>query len=151
MVGSGFKDLNTDHEIILAGSKDADLRDWNSAYALIYSKKPDAIIHLAAKVGGVKGNTDFVADFYHDNSMINTNVLHASYLHKTSKVLSLMSTCVYPVAECVNYPLTECQLYSGRAHSSNFAYAYTKRMLDVQSRAYRLQYGCNFMGINSFT
>jgi GDP-L-fucose synthase len=63
------------------------------------------------------------------------------------KVVSMLSTCVYPDEKYVRYPLTENQLHSGPPHHSNFGYAYAKRMLDVQSRAYRKQYGCNFITI----
>ena len=59
------------------------------------------------------------------------------------KVISLLSTCVYP--DNVTYPITEEQLHLGPPHPSNFGYAYSKRMIEVQSRAYRQQYGCNFM------
>jgi GDP-L-fucose synthase len=61
----------------------------------------------------------------------------------TSKVISFLSTCVYP--DNANYPLTEDQLHNGAPHTSNYGYAYAKRMMEVQSRAYRQQYGCNFI------
>jgi GDP-L-fucose synthase len=105
--------------------------------------RPDYVIHLAAKVGGVKGNTDYVADFYTQNIQINTNVLDASFRYGAQKVVSLLSTCVYP--DAATYPLTEEQIHAGPPHKSNFGYAYAKRMLDVQSQAYRQQYGCNFI------
>ena len=143
MVGSGFKQLNTEHEFILVGSKKHDLTSWHDTQLMMVMHEPDAVIHLAARVGGVKGNTDFVADFYHQNVMINTNVLQASKAFGVQKVVSLLSTCVYP--DKVNYPLTEDQIHNGPPHVSNFGYAYSKRMLDVQSRALRQQYGCNFI------
>ena len=104
---------------------------------------PDAIIHLAAKVGGIKGNSDNISDFFHDNIMINTNVLQAAKNKKVKKVLSLLSTCVYP--DKVTYPITENQIHNGEPHSSNFGYAYAKRMLEVQSRAIRSQYGLEYI------
>jgi len=143
MVGSGFQDVETDHEIILMSSKHHDLRSWHDTQVMIMNYTPDAVIHLAARVGGVKGNTDFVADFFSDNIRMNTNVLQASKKFGVTKVVSLLSTCVYP--DQVNYPLTEDQIHNGAPHSSNFGYAYSKRMLDVQSRALRQQYGCNFI------
>lgn len=103
------------------------------------------VIHLAAKVGGVKANTDFISDFYTENSIINQRLLEAAKVGKAKKVVSLLSTCVYPDAAYVTYPLTEDQLHMGPPHSSNFGYAYAKRMVDVMSRAYRQQYGCNFI------
>ena len=103
------------------------------------------IIHLAAKVGGVKANTDEIADFYMANSVLNQTLLNVCSLGKANKVISLLSTCVYPDAPYVTYPLTENQLHLGPPHPSNFGYAYAKRMVDVMSRAYRQQYGCNFV------
>ena len=104
---------------------------------------PDAVIHLAARVGGVKANTDYIADFYADNIMINANVLSCAKEFEVNKLVSLLSTCVYP--DSATYPLTESQIHSGSPHDSNFGYAYAKRMLDVQSRALRRQHGCNFI------
>ena len=143
MVGSGFREVNTDHELILVGSGQYDLRSKRDTEFMITAHAPDAVIHLAARVGGVKGNTDFVADFFADNVRMNTNVLEASKKFGISKVVSLLSTCVYP--DKVNYPLTEDQIHNGPPHPSNFGYAYAKRMLDVHSRALRQQYGCNFI------
>ena len=68
-----------------------------------------------------------------------------AYCGESTKVVSLLSTCVYPDAAYITYPLTEDQLHLGPPHSSNFGYAYAKRMVDVMSRAYRQQYGCNFI------
>ena len=105
----------------------------------------DYIIHLAAKVGGIKANMNFMGDFYFENEKINQNVLHAAKEAGTKKVISLLSTCVYPDAPYVAYPLTEEQLHLGPPHQSNYGYAYAKRMIDVMSRAYHQQYGCNFI------
>ena len=84
-----------------------------------------------------------MGDFYRENILINSNVLEACRKYEVEKVVSLLSTCIYP--DEVNYPLTEEQIHNGPPHASNYAYAYAKRMLDVQSRAYRDQYGCNFI------
>jgi GDP-L-fucose synthase len=143
MVGHGFQDIDTKHEFILVGSKDCDLRDPFQTNTLIRDSNPNAIIHLAARVGGVKGNDDYIADFYKDNILINTNLLNYSQKNSVPKVVSLLSTCVYP--DKAEYPLTPDQFHSGRPHSSNFGYAYAKRMVDVYSRALRKQYGCNYI------
>ena len=84
-----------------------------------------------------------LADFYTENMKINTNILHGAYTHNVTKVVSLLSTCVYP--DKASYPLTEEQIHNGSPHKSNYAYAYAKRMLDIQSQAYHDQYGCNFV------
>jgi GDP-L-fucose synthase len=124
-------------------SKKMNLLDIDSTYDYLSKNNFDSVIHLAAKVGGVKANTDYVGDFYCDNTKINTNLLENCMKTGVSKVVSILSTCVYP--DSVTYPLTEDQLHLGPPHTSNFGYAYSKRMLDVQSRAYRRQYGCNYV------
>jgi len=143
MLGSALKKAKTEHDLVLVSSKDGDLRDFQSTSLLFAEYRPDAVIHLAAKVGGVKANTDYISDFYEENIQINTNVLKCAKDFGTKKVVSLLSTCVYP--NNAIYPLTEEQIHNGRPHKSNYGYAYAKRMLDVQSRAYRQQYGCNFI------
>jgi GDP-L-fucose synthase len=112
----------------------------------IYSKFNYAI-HLAAKVGGVKANSNELGSFYSTNININVNFLQACSEHSIPKVVSVLSTCVYPDAPYVSYPLTEDQLHLGPPHDSNFGYAYAKRMLDVQTRAYRKQYGVNYVTV----
>lgn len=107
----------------------------------------DLWILAAAKVGGVKGNTDFVGEFYRDNINIANNVLEAARSNNVKKLVSILSTCIYPDAQYVNYPITEDQLHNGPPHPSNYGYAYAKRMLDVGSRAYRQQWGCNFITV----
>tara|TARA_R110001592_G_scaffold57627_2_gene175211 strand:- start:3454 stop:4383 length:930 start_codon:yes stop_codon:yes gene_type:complete len=142
MIGTAFKNLKTDHELISVGSSDYNLKDSVHTKKMILEHTPDAIIHLAARVGGVKGNSDHVADFFHENIMINTNVLSTARELNVPKVVSVLSTCVYP--DKVTYPLTEEQMHMGPPHESNFGYAYAKRMLDVHTRALRQQYGKNY-------
>ena len=130
MVGSSFKNILPQSEYITR----------EQFHNLSYDISDKYVIHLAAKVGGVKANTDYIADFYYENSIVNQKILDYAHTGGAKKVVSLLSTCVYPDAPYINYPLTEDQL-----HLSNFGYAYAKRMVDVMSRAYRQQYGCNFI------
>ena len=111
----------------------------------ITRNKIDSIIHCAAKVGGIKANSDHLGEFFYKNVIMNTNLLHAAHEAGVKKVVSFMSTCVFP--DDVEYPLTPCQIHMGEPHPSNYAYAYAKRMLEVQSRAYRDQYGSNFITV----
>ena len=130
-------------EAIFISSKQYDLGKNKDVERMFSYYEPEQVIHLAARVGGIKANMDYMADFYLDNILINTNVLQNAHRYKTKKLVSLLSTCVYP--DNSKYPLTEDQVHNGIPHSTNFAYAHAKRMLDVQSRAYRKQYGCNFI------
>ena len=143
MVGSAFSNIESAHNLVLVGSKDYNLVDREECKKMLDDICPDAVIHLAARVGGVKGNLDYVSDFFYENITMNTNLLNSAREKGVQKVVSLLSTCVYP--DKVDYPLTEDQIHNGEPHSSNFGYAYAKRMLDVQSRASRQQYGCNFI------
>tara|TARA_R110002110_G_scaffold154069_1_gene347811 strand:- start:151 stop:1080 length:930 start_codon:yes stop_codon:yes gene_type:complete len=141
MVGASLRNHLPNAAFI--SSRDCDLKDAISVNRLMSEQEPEYVIHLAARVGGVKANSDYIGDFFLDNILINTNVLEASRKYNVRKVISILSTCVYP--DSVTYPLTECQFHNGPPHDSNYGYAYAKRMLDVQSRAYRQQYGCNFI------
>lgn len=143
MIGKALKEVLPD--AIFVGSQEYDLRDSKATSELFQTIRPDYVIHLAAKVGGVKANFENLGSFYYDNIMINTNVLECCRKYKVQKVLSFLSTCVYPAG--AEYPLTEEQIHNGPPHFTNYAYAYTKRMLDIQSRSYRKQYGCNFITI----
>lgn len=135
MVGAAFKQITPQAEFITK----------KQFHDLSYDINDKFVIHLAAKVGGVKANTDYVADFYYENCNLNEKILHYAFTNNAKKVVSLLSTCVYPDAPYIKYPLTEDQLHLGPPHDSNFGYAYAKRMVDVMSRAYRQQYGCNFI------
>jgi GDP-L-fucose synthase len=141
MIGSALKKVLPD--AVYISSKDYNLKYFEEANQMFTDHRPDYVIHLAARVGGVKANTDYIGEFFLDNTLININVLECARKFNTKKIVSLLSTCVYP--DDVSYPLTEEQFHSGPPHISNFGYAYSKRMVDVQSRAYRKQYGCNFV------
>ena len=143
----GSEILLASQDMIGLSSKDCDLTE--SAWIienLKHHRNIDTVIHCAARVGGVKANTDYVADFFDDNVRMNMNVLDACR-EQGLKLVSVLSTCIYPDAPYVKYPLTEDQLHLGPPHPSNFGYAYAKRMLEVQSRAYRQQHGCNFISV----
>jgi len=141
MVGTALRELIP--KAIFVSSKDCDLRNADLVSQMFALYNPECVIHLAAKVGGIKANMENLGEFYRDNILINTNVLEASREFCVKKTISLLSTCVYP--DNAHHPLTEDQIHNGPPHKSNFAYAHAKRMLDVQSRAYRKQYGCNFI------
>jgi len=140
MVGSAIKKIfpNADYP---------DRRELQKIFQNPLILENSIIIHAASKVGGVKFNLNNMADFYYENSQLNQNILHCAYLGKAKKVISLLSTCIYPDEKYIKYPLTEEQLHLGPPHESNYAYAYSKRMIDIMSKAYRKQYGSNFINI----
>jgi len=140
---NGLVGSTIEAELRLYNRKHLDLREWLPTYILFKTLQPEAVIHTAAKVGGLGANMNHMAEFYHDNILINTNVLEAARRTGVKKVVSFLSTCIFPAT--AEYPLTEDQLHQGEPHSSNFGYAYAKRMLEVHSRAIANQYGLNYI------
>lgn len=138
LIGSAFKDG------VKLNSK-RDLRDYDKAEFAIGMYKPDVVVHCAAKVGGVGANMQFPADFFMDNIRMNTNVIQACKELKVKKLVSFLSTCVFP--DDVEYPLDETKIELGPPHHSNFAYAYAKRMADIQIRAFNKQYGTQYFSV----
>ena len=122
-----------------------DLMELDAIVDYIEDNEITHIIHCAARVGGIKANTEHLGEFFYENIIMNSNVLEAAKQCDVKKVVSFMSTCVFP--DNATHPLSPDQIHNGEPHSSNYAYAYAKRMLEVQSRAYREQYGCNFVTV----
>jgi len=141
LIGSALKFDNC----IKLSSKDCDLRNTQKTFELFEKINPDKVIHCAARVGGVLGNRDNKGLYYYDNIMINTNVLEASRRVGVKKVLSVLSTCIFPKNAIL--PLTENQINLGEPHNAHYSYAYAKRMVQIQSRAYNEQYGVNYVSV----
>jgi GDP-L-fucose synthase len=124
---------------------DFDLVNPNDVNKMYSVHKPDYVIHTAAKVGGVGANMKYKAEFYYENIMINTNVIHYALKHDVKKMITFLSTCIFP--DKIDYPLTENKIHLGPPHISNDAYAYSKRMIDVQVNAYNQQYNTNYFSV----
>jgi GDP-L-fucose synthase len=125
-------------------SKQYDLIDKDQTYRLML-KGFDSIIHCAAKVGGVGANMNYKGEFFYNNIMMNTNVIEGARLSGVKNLVAFLSTCVFP--DKVDYPLTEKKIHLGEPHFSNNAYAYAKRMTEVQIRSYNEQYGLNYKSV----
>mmetsp|Transcript_26172 Transcript_26172/g.43604 ORF Transcript_26172/g.43604 Transcript_26172/m.43604 type:complete len:321 (+) Transcript_26172:72-1034(+) len=130
---------------VFANSKMADLKDKASTVALFEKVKPTHVIHLAAMVGGLFRNLKYKVEFYRDNVMINDNVMECCREFKVAKLVSCLSTCIFP--DKTTYPIDETMVHNGPPHSSNAGYAYAKRMIDVMNQCYKDEYGCNFTSI----
>ncbi len=139
LIGSSFK------KGVKIGSKDCDLKDYNQTEKIISKYNPEIIIHTVATVGGIGANMNYPADFYYNNVMINTNIIHHSYKNKVKKLVCFLSTCVFP--DKVTYPLTEDKIHQGEPHFTNAPYAYAKRMADIQIQAYNKQYGTKYFSV----
>ncbi|KAE8414361.1 hypothetical protein BDV36DRAFT_9357 [Aspergillus pseudocaelatus] len=127
---------------IFLSSADGDLRNYDETNAIFAKHKPTHVIHLAARVGGVYENSRRMADFVRDNVSIDQNVLRVCQARNVEKVVSCLSTCIFP--DKTTYPITEEMLHDGPPHASNYGYAHAKRLLHILSLAYRQQYGCRF-------
>ena len=122
-----------------------DLRDPKTSDTLIKEHNPINVIHCAGKVGGLGGNMSKKGEFFYDNIMINTNLIESCRKYGVKNLAIFLSTCVFP--DNAKYPLTTEQIHNGEPHHSNYPYAYAKRMADVQLRAYREQYGLEYISL----
>ncbi|XP_062900669.1 GDP-L-fucose synthase [Mobula hypostoma] len=130
---------------IFLSSADADLTNVAETRAVFERCQPTHVIHLAAKVGGLFHNMAHNLDFWRQNIQINDNVLQTAHEHGVAKVVSCLSTCIFP--DKTTYPIDETMIHNGPPHSSNFGYSYAKRMIDVQNRGYHEQYGRMFTAV----
>ena len=110
--------------------------------------KPEKVIHLAARVGGVKDNVDNPYPHFYENAMVNINVIHACVVNKISHVTAISSNCSFP-KDVASYPMEENMLHLGPPEPTNFAFGYAKRMLQIQMEAARRQYGMKFLLFHS--
>lgn len=151
LVGYAIKQISYkyNYNFVFVGSKDCDLIYFSEVANLFEKIKPDYVIHLAAKVGGLFKNMKYKVDMLEANLVINFNVLKCCHLFGVKKVVSCLSTCIFPdnINGSIKYPITESMLHLGPPHVSNDAYAYAKRLLDIHSRAYREQFGHNYVCI----
>jgi GDP-L-fucose synthase len=132
-------------EYFKISSSPFDLRNKGDVEDAFYMSNPKGVIHCAAKVGGVLGNMRYKGEFFYDNIMINTNVIEQARKSGVQKLIAFLSTCVFP--DDVEYPLSPEKIHLGKPHISNDAYAYAKRMSDIQIRSYREQYNLNYFSV----
>jgi GDP-L-fucose synthase len=125
--------------------KEYDLRNIDETNKMFEHHKPTHVIHCAGKVGGLSANMNYKGEFFYDNIMINTNVIESARNNNVKKLVSFLSTCVFP--DNIEYPITEKKIHLGAPHFSNYPYAYAKRMADIQIRAYREQYGLEYVSV----
>ena len=101
----------------------------------------DVLIHLAAHVGGIGANREHPAEFFYDNLMMGTHLMHESWLAGIGKFVAIGTVCAYP--KFVPVPFHEDDLWNGYPEETNAPYGLAKKMMLVQSQAYREQYGYN--------
>eukprot|EP00095_Tigriopus_kingsejongensis_P011501 maker-scaffold56_size446035-snap-gene-3.28 protein:Tk11501 transcript:maker-scaffold56_size446035-snap-gene-3.28-mRNA-1 annotation:"gdp-l-fucose synthetase" len=151
LVGKGIKTIisqeesRPDEKWVFLSSKDANLLDLEDTRRIFQTHQPTHVIHLAAMVGGLFHNMRANLDFFRNNMLMNDNVLRVSFETKVAKVVSCLSTCIFP--DQTTYPIDESMVHLGPPHASNFGYSYAKRMIDVLNKGYAQQHGCNFTSV----
>jgi GDP-L-fucose synthase len=127
--------------VFVPRSKDYDLRRGEDIRRAITAAAPDVIIHLAARVGGIGANRAHPAEYFYDNLMMGVPLLHEAWRAGVSKFVAIGTVCAYP--KCTPVPFREDDLWNGYPEETNAPYGLAKKMLLVQSQAYRQQYRYN--------
>ena len=128
-------------EIVVPRSRETDLRDVGAIRRLLAAARPNLVIHLAARVGGIGANREHPADFFYDNLLMGTQLTHECWKTGVEKVVLAGTICAYPKFTPV--PFREEDIWNGYPEETNAPYGLAKKMLLVQSQAYRQQYGFN--------
>lgn len=125
------------------GHLGCELTDYRSVHYCFNKYRPDIVVHLAARVGGISKNLEFPVEFLQDNLYMNTNVIRACYAFGTQRLIAMSSTCVYP--DLVSqYPMDESIIYQGHPTESHVPYAVSKRAMMILIDAYNKQYGTRY-------
>ncbi|HEV8713135.1 MAG TPA: GDP-L-fucose synthase, partial [Candidatus Binatia bacterium] len=127
--------------IFVPRSQDYDLRHGEDIRRAVSEAAPEIIIHLAARVGGIGANRAHPAEYFYDNLMMGVPLLHEAWRAGVSKFVAIGTVCAYPKFTPV--PFREDDLWDGYPEETNAPYGLAKKMLLVQSQAYRQQYGYN--------
>lgn len=128
-------------EIFIPTIEEFDLVQKTDIQRMLDVSQPDIIIHLAAQVGGIGANREHPAEFFYSNLMMGVQLIHEAWLRGIQKFLALGTICAYP--KFTPIPFKEDNLWDGYPEETNAPYGLAKKMLLVQSQAYREQYGFN--------
>jgi len=129
--------------LVFRSSQELDLREKDQVNLFFETTRPDYVFLAAAKVGGIWANKTKKAEFLRDNLLIQINVMEAAYRYGVKKLLFLGSSCIYP--RLAPQPMKEEYLLTGTLEETNDAYAIAKIAGIMGCKAYREQYGCNFI------
>ena len=147
--GAGFLGQHLVRNLQSKGARDIfiprypeyDLVKGEDIARMLEVSQPDIIIHLAAHVGGIGANMARPAEFFYDNLMMGVQLMHQAWQRGVEKVVALGTICAYP--KFTPIPFKEEHLWDGYPEETNAPYGLAKKMLLVQSQAYRQQYGFN--------
>jgi GDP-L-fucose synthase len=128
-------------EVHIPRIEEVDLTRLEDIRRTLEAARPELVIHLAAKVGGIGANLVNQATFFYENLMMGVQLLHECHLRRVEKVVAVATICAYPKFAAI--PFREDDLWSGYPEETNAPYGLAKKMLLVQSQVYRQQYGFN--------
>jgi GDP-L-fucose synthase len=134
-----------DCDVVFAARADLDLRQSDQVDRFMAQAKPDAVFVAAGKVGGIRANSTFPADFIDDNLAIARNTIHAAHRNEVKKLVYLGSSCIYP--RLAPQPMSPEMLLSGPLEPTNQWYAVAKIAGIKLCEAYRRQYGADFVAV----
>ena len=142
-VAREFEDAGA--KVVAVGSADYDLRSRAEIERLLDDTTPDAVVHLAAVTGGIGANRAAPGTFFYDNAIMGIELLEACRVHAVAKVVIAGTVCSYP--KYTSTPFREKDLWNGYPEETNAPYGLAKKMLLVQSQAYREQFGVNVVNL----
>lgn len=128
-------------EVIVPRIEDYDIRQLPVIQRMLKDTRPNLVIHLAARVGGIGANREHPAEFFYDNLIMGVQLFHECWKAGVEKLVLTGTVCAYPKFTPV--PFREEDLWNGYPEETNAPYGLAKKMLLVQSQSYRQQYGYN--------
>ncbi|MFA9492263.1 MAG: GDP-L-fucose synthase family protein [Anaerolineales bacterium] len=139
-VQEGLRDRGVE-DVFIPHIEDYNLVDADDVKKMLADANPDLVIHLAANVGGIGANLEHPAEFFYDNLMMGVQLMHESWKMGVQKFVAIGTVCAYPKFTPV--PFREDELWNGYPEETNAPYGLAKKMMLVQSQAYRDQYDFN--------
>ena len=131
--------------LIVRTHQELELTDARAVKEFFQQERPESVFLAAAKVGGIQANNTLPAEFLRENLLIQTHVLHEAWQAGVKKMLFLGSSCIYP--KLAPQPIPESALLTGELEPTNDAYALAKIAGIQLCKAYRKQYGANFIAV----
>ena len=136
---------NNVRNLITPNSKECDLRLIENAFKLVKDHRPDIIINIAARLGGIGDNRAYPASYFYDNLMLGINMIEASRIYEVSKLVLIGTVCSYP--KFAQVPFNEDDLWNGYPEETNGPYGVSKRAVISYAEAAKKQYGLNTVNL----
>jgi GDP-L-fucose synthase len=141
LVGNYLKKIITDATYV--SSKNYNLLEHKNVKQMFKDIRPNIVIHLAARVGGIHHNILEPVKYFEENILMNTLTISEAYKNKVETFIGILSSCIYP-NQINEYPINEKKLFEGAPHQDLFSYAYAKRCMAIQIEAYNSRYNTSY-------